>query len=116
MVLTSHSFVLNNGGYTVERLIHGKTADYNEVAIYDYAMLAKAFGPAFESTYHGPITTCGQLTELLGTPGFGDEGCFSLVEVVLPPLDAPKAVIKTGAAIDEFNKSKSEKKNAVQGA
>jgi pyruvate decarboxylase len=79
-------------------------------------MLAKAFGPAFESIYYGPITTCGQLTELLGTPGFGDKGCFLLVEVVLLLLDAPKAVIKTGAAIDKFNKSKLEKKNAVQGA
>lgn len=79
-------------------------------------MLAKTFGPAFKSAYHGPITTCGQLMQLLETPGFGDEGCFSLVEVVLPPLDAPKAVIKTGAAIDEFNKSLTEKKGAVQGA
>ncbi|KAI1022369.1 hypothetical protein LB505_007299 [Fusarium chuoi] len=69
-------FVLNNGGYTVERLIHGKEAFYNEVAILHYSLLGKTFGP--------------------------------LVELVLPPLDAPSAVIKTSAAIDAFNKAKAE--------
>jgi pyruvate decarboxylase len=109
------SFVLNNNGYTVERLIHGKTASYNEVAILDYSLLAKAFGPAFPSKYHGPIKTCGELTDLVNDPSFGDADCFQLVELILPELDAPSAVIRTGAAIDEFNKSKSEKKT-VPGA
>ncbi|KAF2874581.1 thiamine diphosphate-binding protein [Massariosphaeria phaeospora] len=102
-------FVLNNGGYTVERLIHGKTADYNDVAILDYSLLAPAFGPAFESKYHGPIKTNGELSELLKEPSFGNAGCLELVELILEPLDAPKAVIKTGAAINEFNKAKAEK-------
>ncbi|RKL44334.1 putative pyruvate decarboxylase C13A11.06 [Fusarium proliferatum] len=101
-------FVLNNGGYTVERLIHGKEAFYNEVAVLDYSMLGKTFGPVFESTYHGPINTCGELSSLLEDPKFGNVGCLELVELVLPPLDAPSAVIKTGAAIDAFNKAKAK--------
>ncbi|KAF2654182.1 pyruvate decarboxylase [Lophiostoma macrostomum CBS 122681] len=108
-------FVLNNNGYTVERLIHGKTALYNEVAILDYSLLAKAFGPAFPSKYHGPIKTCGELTDLVNDPELGDANCFQLVELILPELDAPSAVIRTGAAIDEFNKSKFEKRT-VPGA
>ncbi|KAF2811336.1 DHS-like NAD/FAD-binding domain-containing protein [Mytilinidion resinicola] len=102
-------FVLNNGGYTIERLIHGKDASYNEVAIYDYSALAKALGPAHPAKYHGPVKTCGDLTKLLKEPGFGDAGCFELVELVLGRLDAPGSVIKTGAAIDEFNKAKVQK-------
>ncbi|KIL87395.1 hypothetical protein FAVG1_09101 [Fusarium avenaceum] len=110
-------FVLNNGGYTVERLIHGKEAFYNEVAILDYSLLAKTFGPAFESKYHGPIKTCGDLSGLLQDPSFGNAGCLELVELILPPLDAPSAVIKTGAAIDAFNKAKAQKGSGVsQGA
>ncbi|KAF9774469.1 hypothetical protein IL306_007547 [Fusarium sp. DS 682] len=110
-------FVLNNGGYTVERLIHGKEAFYNEVAILDYSMLGKTFGPAFESKYHGPIKTCGDLSALLQDSSFGNAGCLELVELILPPLDAPSAVIKTGAAIDAFNKAKAEKgPGSVQGA
>ncbi|KAG5775510.1 hypothetical protein H9Q73_010827 [Fusarium xylarioides] len=62
-------FMLNNGGYTVERLIHGKDAFYNEVAVLDYSILGKTFGPAFESKYHGPIKTCGELSSLLQDPG-----------------------------------------------
>ncbi|KAF5643814.1 pyruvate decarboxylase [Fusarium sp. NRRL 52700] len=110
-------FVLNNGGYTVERLIHGKEAFYNEVPILDYSVLGKAFGPAFESKYHGPIKTCGELSSLLEDPSFGTVGCLELVELVLPPLDAPSAVIKTGAAIDEFNKAKAKQgSSGIQGA
>ena len=77
-MLTWIRFVLNNGGYTVERLIHGKEAFYNEVAIYDYSLLAKAFGPAFGSKYHGPIKTCGELSALLEDSGFGDTGCLEV--------------------------------------
>ncbi|KAK2674427.1 Thiamine pyrophosphate enzyme, C-terminal TPP-binding [Fusarium oxysporum f. sp. vasinfectum] len=110
-------FVLNNGGYTVERLIHGKEAFYNEVAVLDYSMLGKTFGPAFESKYHGPIKTCGELSSLLRDPNFGNVGCLELVELILPPLDAPSAVIKTGAAIDAFNKAKAEQgPSGIQGA
>ncbi|KAL5591871.1 hypothetical protein FOVSG1_010760 [Fusarium oxysporum f. sp. vasinfectum] len=110
-------FVLNNGGYTVERLIHGKEAVYNEVAVLDYSMLGKTFGPAFESKYHGPIKTCGELSSLLRDPNFGNVGCLELVELILPPLDAPSAVIKTGAAIDAFNKAKAEQgPSGIQGA
>ncbi|KAF5558715.1 pyruvate decarboxylase [Fusarium phyllophilum] len=110
-------FVLNNGGYTVERLIHGKEAFYNEVAVLDYSMLGKTFGPAFESKYHGPIKSCGELSSLLQNSNLGNVGCLELVELVLPPLDAPSAVIKTGAAIDAFNKAKANQgPSGLQGA
>ena len=69
---------MNNGGYTVERLIHGKEAFYNEVAIYDYSLLSKAFGPAFESKYHGPVKTCGELSTLLDDAAFGNAGCLEV--------------------------------------
>jgi pyruvate decarboxylase len=53
----------------------------------------------------------------LDDPEFGHAGCFEMVELILAPLDAPKAVITTGEAIDEFNKSKAEKaKGGVPGA
>ncbi|RBQ79953.1 hypothetical protein FVER14953_21105 [Fusarium verticillioides] len=83
-------FVLNNGGYTVERLIHGKEAFFDEVAVLEYSMLGKTFS--------------NQLSDPIG-------------RIVLPPLDAPSAVIKTGAAIDAFNKAKAEQRpSGIQGA
>ncbi|RBR13624.1 hypothetical protein FVER53590_08589 [Fusarium verticillioides] len=83
-------FVLNNGGYTVERLIHGKEAFFDEVAVLEYSMLGKTFS--------------NQLSDPIG-------------RIVLPPLDAPSAVFKTGAAIDAFNKAKAEQRpSGIQGA
>ena len=73
-----HGFVQNNNGYTVERFVHGKTAPYNGVAIDDYSLLAKVFRSEFQPKYYGPIKTCGTLTNLLNTPGFGDAGCLEV--------------------------------------
>ncbi|KAF2263194.1 pyruvate decarboxylase [Lojkania enalia] len=97
-------FVLNNGGYTVERLIHGKEALYNDVAVIDYGLLGSTFGPGVPSKYYGPIRTNGQLEELLKDKDFGNAGCSELVELILKPLDAPKALVRVGVAVDKFNK------------
>lgn len=71
--------------------------------------MAKTFGPAFPSKYHGPITTNQDLVALVESGDVRDSSCMHVVEVILAPLDAPKSVLLTGAAIDEFNKQKGEK-------
>jgi indolepyruvate decarboxylase len=38
-------FLINNGGYTIERGYMGKTADYNDIAPWAYAELPKVFRP-----------------------------------------------------------------------
>jgi len=103
--MTSPRFVLNNDGYTIERLIHGPNADYNKVAEYDYSALAQAFGPKFPSKYHGPIRTAEELVSLLES-GKLREDSFQLVEVILDKLDAPISVRNTGAAVGRFNEEK----------
>ncbi|CAG7559073.1 unnamed protein product [Fusarium equiseti] len=64
--------------------------------------------------YYEPINTCGDLPALLEDPAFGNAGCLEMVDVIMPPLYVPSSVIKTGAAIGEFNKAKAVK--GVQGA
>ena len=32
-------FVLNNDGYEIERLIHGETAKYNDIQMYDHQLM-----------------------------------------------------------------------------
>jgi pyruvate decarboxylase len=103
----NNSFVLNNSGYTIERLIHGKTAPYNTVAVYDYSKLAEAFGPGFPSKYYGRVETAEQLIEVLGKEELVKPKCFSLIELVLEPLDAPQWVLAAGKAVEEFNARKS---------
>lgn len=38
-------FILNNRGYTVERYFNGWEADYNDVPLWDYSRLFRAFSP-----------------------------------------------------------------------
>jgi TPP-dependent 2-oxoacid decarboxylase len=37
-------FVINNDGYTVERLIHGEHQPYNDIHMWDYKALPQVFG------------------------------------------------------------------------
>ncbi|KAK3070663.1 Pyruvate decarboxylase 1 [Teratosphaeriaceae sp. CCFEE 6253] len=72
-------FVLNNNGYTVERLIHGPTAEYNTLPAWDYRQLCTVFGPGHRSQYYGPITTCEGLATLLESAEMREPGeCFQV--------------------------------------
>jgi hypothetical protein len=90
LIVGTFSFVLNNGGYTVERLIHGKTESYNDVALWDYSNMAKTFGPHFPSKYHGPIKTNEELVKFIQS-GVVREDCFhvsssSLIDILLEAM------------------------------
>lgn len=114
--------MLNNGGYTVERLIHGMTASYNAVPIWDYGALFQAFGPSFKTKYH-LAKTPDDLDAILTDAEFNDAAyaqvsSFSLpmqrnsltklqiVELILDPADAPDSVKRAAAAIEAFNARK----------
>lgn len=64
-------FLLNNGGYTIERLIHGMTASYNAVPIWDYGALFQAFGPSFKTKHH-LVKTPDELDALLTNAEFNE--------------------------------------------
>ena len=91
-------FLINNGGYTIERGYMGKTADYNDVATWAYAELPKAFRP--DTTARSfVVKTVADLEEALSAPN--DTMVF--IESVMDPYDAPAPVIHSsnnGAEID----------------
>ena len=131
-------FVLNNDGYTVERLIHGRDANYNKLpdvsgntlnhrvflpgrltrylSQWDYSKLAPAFGPNFPSKYHGPIATPEALDTLLGDATFAAAGQFQLVELKLGYLDAPLSLRLATAAVEEFNAATKSGEGSVGGS
>jgi pyruvate decarboxylase len=61
--------VLNNGGYTIERMIHGYKAEYNDIADWDYQALFKTFGPQFTSRSY-KVETPDELDKLLNDEDF----------------------------------------------
>lgn len=75
------SFILNNDGYTVERLIHGMEAPYNKVPIWDYSKLCGAFGPSFPTRYYR-IETGDQLVELISDSKFNAADCTQVGPII----------------------------------
>jgi indolepyruvate decarboxylase len=91
-------FLINNGGYTIERGYMGKNAGYNDIARWAYAELPKVFRP--DTTARSfVVKTVADLRQALSAPN--DQ--LILVESIMDPHDAPAAVIhssNTGAELD----------------
>jgi indolepyruvate decarboxylase len=91
-------FLINNGGYTIERGYMGKSEEYNDVARWAYAELPKVFRP--DTTARSFVCkTVADLEEALSAPN--DSLIF--IESVMDPHDAPAAVIhssNSGAELD----------------
>jgi len=91
-------FLINNGGYTIERGYMGKTSDYNDIATWAYADLPKVFRP--DTTARSfVVKTVADLEQALSAPN--DRLIF--IESVMDPYDAPAPVIHSsnnGAELD----------------
>jgi indolepyruvate decarboxylase len=84
-------FLINNGGYTIERCWLGKTSRFNDVANWAYADLPKVFHP--DTTARSFVArTVADLDKALSGPN--DSLIF--IESIMDPFDAPTAVINSG--------------------
>jgi indolepyruvate decarboxylase len=91
-------FLINNGGYTIERGYLGKTEAYNDIANWAYADLPKLFR-ADTSARSFVVKTIGDLQTALAARN--DTMIF--IESIMDPHDAPAAVINSsnkGADLD----------------
>jgi TPP-dependent 2-oxoacid decarboxylase len=103
-------FLINNGGYTIERGYMGKTETYNDVATWAYADLPKVFRP--DTTARSfVVKTVADLHNALSAPN--DTMIF--IEAVMDPHDAPAAVIHSsnnGAELDYGPRGPQHRPNA----
>jgi indolepyruvate decarboxylase len=91
-------FLINNGGYTIERGYIGKDEPYNDIANWSYADLPKVLRPD-TSAHSFVVKTTGDLQNVLSAPN----DAMIFVESVMDPHDAPAAVISSsnkGAELD----------------
>ena len=80
-------FLINNGGYTIERGYLGRTEPYNDIANWAYADLPKVFRP--DTTARSfVVKTIADLHNALSAPN--DTMIF--IESIMDPNDAPDAV------------------------
>jgi indolepyruvate decarboxylase len=103
-------FLINNGGYTIERGYLGKTAPYNDIATWAYADLPKVLRP--DTTARSfVVETVADLEKALSAPN--DSLIF--IEAVMDPHDAPAAVIhssNSGADLDYGPRGPQHRDNA----
>ncbi|GKQ53093.1 alpha-keto acid decarboxylase family protein [Bradyrhizobium sp. Ce-3] len=91
-------FLINNGGYTIERGYIGQDEPYNDIANWSYADLPKVLRPD-TSARSFVVKTTGDLQNVLNAPN----DAMIFVESIMDPHDAPAAVIVSsnkGADLD----------------
>jgi indolepyruvate decarboxylase len=87
-------FLINNDGYTIERLILGENSSYNDIQPWRYASICEVFaaGAEFDSRR---VTSINELEAALEAAETGGE-CF-FVEIQMKRMDAPEALKTLGA-------------------
>ncbi|CCD22409.1 alpha-keto acid decarboxylase family protein NDAI_0A02510 [Naumovozyma dairenensis CBS 421] len=99
--LKPYLFVLNNKGYTIEKLIHGPTAAYNEIQHWEHLKLLETFGAKDYENYR--VSTTGAWNEMTGDKKFNENSKIRMIEVMLPVMDAPESLIKQGELTAQIN-------------
>lgn len=91
--------VLNNSGYTIERMISDNENDsYNDIAPWDYTKLARAFS---ENIYSAKAKTIGEFDKALNDiENNTDKLCY--LEIFTPMMDLPYIFRKMRERIDSL--------------
>lgn len=98
---TPYLFVLNNDGYTIERLIHGETASYNDIQPWDNLALLPLFKSRdYEATR---VSTPGEVEALFNNSEFNENSRIRMIEVMLPKMDAPQNLVKQAELSSKTN-------------
>ncbi|KAI1152450.1 thiamine diphosphate-binding protein [Nemania diffusa] len=84
--------LINNDGYTIERVIHGLKQGYNDVAAWRYLQAPGFFG-AKEDTFTAKVATLGELKDLLESEELSKVEGFKMVEVIMDREDVPEGVL-----------------------
>ncbi|MFJ6213542.1 alpha-keto acid decarboxylase family protein [Streptomyces sp. NPDC092296] len=91
-------FLINNGGYTVERTICGKQGHFNDIANWAYAELPKVLHPGTTARTF-VVRTPAELKEALAAP----HDSMIFIEAVMDKYDAPQLVIDSGHGMAEVD-------------
>jgi indolepyruvate decarboxylase len=97
-------FVLNNGGYTIEKYINTPAqTGYNDIPKWNYIMLTGAFGG---NAFVTKASTEKQFDEAIVQAEEQSKTKLCLIEMVVPPMDAPEIVHKIRMTLEEMQKRK----------
>lgn len=97
--LTPVVFLLNNGGYTVERAIQSPDAAYQDIVEWNWTRVPSALGA--DAVECSTVRTVRELRDALGKAA--SPGTAFLVEVVLPRSDSPRLLTELARGISAAN-------------
>jgi len=96
--------VINNDGYSIERMIHGKEAGYNDIQPWKFTKILETFG-AKEGEYKNHVIKTRSEVDQLFKQGneFSKANVIQLVELFMPKMDAPRGLIVTAEMTAKLN-------------
>src|SRR5262249_26307798 len=98
--LTPIIFLVNNNGYTIERLILGPGSSYNDINPWRYAEAAFFFDTHDQAIVYR-VRTEDELEDALAAAA-RDPEALMLIELVMSRLDAPGALVNFAQRCAEF--------------
>ncbi len=99
--LTPIVFLLNNDGYTIERVIHGSKQMYNDIQSWNYAAMPAIFG---NNVFSARVRTENELANVLSQiESQRDKMCF--IEVMMDKNDCPENLRLLGKMCERQNKA-----------
>ena len=96
-------FVVNNDGYTVERIIHGEKQHYNDIKMWDYKSIPATFGAKEDEVELHDVKTDKQFVEVFEKINKNKE-VMHYVELHTAVMDAPENLYEIGKAFANQNK------------
>lgn len=99
-------FLINNDGYTIERVIHGPTMPYNDINMWRYSEFPKIFGKHVWTT---KISNEAELDKVL-TEVNKRPNQLRFIEVVMDKDDCPEMLHKIGKMAADLNKYGSDER------
>ena len=98
--LSAVVIVVDNDGYTIERVIHGPEQPYNDIARRDWTAAPALFGSSRVRMVRR-VTTAGELDEALEAAD--SPGEIALIEEVAPRMDVPARLASIAHAASSAN-------------
>ncbi|CAF4583364.1 unnamed protein product [Rotaria sp. Silwood2] len=106
--------LLNNDGYTIEKLLHNPDCAYNNIQMWRYYKSFEYFGDGLKQNREQAITGFAGIVksqdefENAMTQILKETDKIHFVEVVMPSMDAPKSLIITIEGMREYKKHERE--------
>ncbi|EOD44411.1 putative pyruvate decarboxylase protein [Neofusicoccum parvum UCRNP2] len=83
------TFVINNGGYTIERAIHGPDQEYNDIAAWNWQLMLEFFGDKDGKERSREARTTEELEAILALPEYTAPKSIQVLEVHMGRMDIP---------------------------